>query len=79
MRFQIGTITQCAGGNHRHIPITVGGVTRTLSVTRSDLQVEPNESEEAIIARIRSALKEGDATLGLPSWNAILAGKEFQV
>ena len=78
MRFSIGTITQCDGGNHRHIPITVGGVTRSITVSREDMALD-TEAEVAILNRIRSALKEGGATLGLASWNNILSGKEYQV
>lgn len=79
MRFTVGAITQCAGGNHRHIPVTVGQVTRTLTVTREDMAIEREDAEELIVNRIRSALKEGGATLGLGSWNNILSGQEFQV
>lgn len=79
MRFTIGTITQCDGGNHRHIPITIGQITRTLTVTRGDVDVEPSETEERIKSRIISALKEEGATLTLASWNTALSGKEFQI
>lgn len=79
MRFTVGTITQCAGGNHRHIPITVGGVTRTITVDRGDGSAEPDRVEEALIGRIRSALKEGGAGIGLASWNTILSGQEYQI
>lgn len=78
MLFTVGTITQCAGGNHRHIPITVGQVTRTITITREDMATD-TEAEEAILNRIRSALKEGSAGPGLASWNNILSGQEFQV
>ncbi len=80
MRFTIGTITQCTGANpHRYIPITVGQVTRTIVVMRSDAEIEPNETEERIKARIFSALKEAGTGLGLAAWNAALSGQEFQI
>ena len=79
MQFTVGTITQCAGGNHRHIPITVGQVTRTLTVNRGDASVEPDQTEEAIIGRIRSALKEAGAGLGLTAWNNALSGNTYHV
>lgn len=79
MQFTVGTITQCAGGNHRHIPITVGQVTRTIRVDRDDASVEPNQLEEAVIGRIRSALKEAGAGNGLAAWNAVLDGQGFHI
>lgn len=79
MRFTIGTVTQCAGGNHRYIPITVGAQTRTIMVERGDAAIEPGEAESRIRERIFSALKEGGAGMGLASWNTALSGKEFQI
>jgi hypothetical protein len=79
MHFTVGTITQCAGGNHRHIPVTVGGVTRTLTVDRGDAAVEPAQVEEAIMTRLRSALKEAGAGTGLAAWNTALSGKGFDI
>lgn len=79
MRFTVGTVTQCAGGNHRYIPITVGAQTRTIMIERGDAALEPSELEERVKSRIVSALKEGGAGLGLASWNTALSGKEFQI
>lgn len=79
MRFTVGTVTQCSSGNHRSIPITVGQTTRVLTIERSDATVEPSQTEEAVIGRIRSALKEAGAGLGLASWNTALSGKEFEI
>jgi hypothetical protein len=79
VQFQVGTITQCEGGNHRHIPVTVNSVTRTLIVDRGDANVDPSQLEEAITQRIRSALKEAGAGLGLAAWNNALSGNTYHV
>jgi hypothetical protein len=79
MRFTVGTIRQCDGGSHRHIPITVGGVTREIIVDRGDLAADKENIEELVLGRLRSAIKEGEAGLSLASWNSTLSGKEFQI
>lgn len=79
MRFTVGTITQCESGGHRHILITVGQVTRTLTIMRGDAGVDPDETEDRVKARLFSALKESGASLTLASWNTALNGKEFHI
>jgi len=79
-----GTAVACSGGNHIDLPITVNGVTRTLSFTRDQLiEAGPDTIEElrpAILARLRTAVLE--ATTGTPTAvqvrNAI-SGKTFEV
>lgn len=65
MLFTIGVITRCAGNNHYHIPVTIGGTTKTVETDLAELQaVKPNTIEEIrteVVGRIRSALLEANA------------------
>jgi hypothetical protein len=72
-------VTQCAGQNHRFITGTVGGISRVLTVVRADMQLDPADRELYLIARVRSALKEGGATLTLASWNNILGNRSLHI
>ena len=62
MVFTTGTISTCAGGNHLSLPITISGNTRTLNFTMDELRGDPPanlaEAREAILTRLRSAVKE---------------------
>lgn len=68
----------CAGGNHVHLTVTVGGRTRNFSLTRDDLALDGDEIEAAAVSRIRSAVKEAGAT-NLAQIKAALEGKAFKV
>lgn len=84
MQFTTGTLTACSGGEHLSVPVTISGVTRDLSFTKTEaLEVGPEGFEElrvAIMARLRSAVLE--ATTGNPTplqvRNAI-SNKTFEV
>lgn len=82
MTFSIGTLTRCAGQAHYHVPITIGGVTRVLETTVTELQAAAPEghaeAREAIVSRLRSALLEVNATTFAQSRTA-LEGKTFEV
>lgn len=67
MQFDTGTLGRCqVGGSHYTLPITILGVTKTMSFTLDDLQGDPpadiQEARIAILDRLRSAAKEAGAT-----------------
>ena len=84
MQIVTGTLTACSGGEHLSLPVTVSGVQRTVTFTKSEiLGMEPTTVEEAraaLLSRIRSAVLE--ATTGKPTplqvRNAV-SGKTFKV
>lgn len=82
MRFTTGTLTRCAGGNHYELPITIGGNTRTLRLTKDEAEGEPpaniDEARDSIISRLRSAYKELDAVTFADVRTAV-SGKTFKV
>lgn len=58
-------MTRCAGNNHFELPVTIGGVTVTMNLTPDDMAVDfasREEAKEALVARIRSAVKEANAS-----------------
>ncbi len=83
MQFTIGTITRCIGQNHYIMPLTFGGgLQKDLKLTLAELQTDSlesiDDSRDAIIARIRSALKEANAITFAQSKTA-LETKTFKV
>lgn len=84
MIFTTGTISVCTGGNHLQLPITIGGNTKTLHITREELRGEPPDGfediRELIIQRLRSAVKE--TTVGPPTpaeVQAAVNNKTFEI
>ena len=78
-----GTITRCPGQSHYHVPLTFGGgQTVTLHVDLSDLQFDPQEdvsvTRDLLIARLRSAGKEANAST-FTQWRTALEGKTFKL
>lgn len=81
MQLTTGTATRCSGGGHYQLPVTIGGVERTLHFTREDLERNFSDMEgarEAILDRLRSAIKEAGATTLVQIRNAI-SSKTFHV
>lgn len=82
MQFTTGNLSRCAGNGHYELPITVSGNTKTLRFTRDQLRGEPAEdmaqAVDAILARLRSAAKEANATT-LAQVRAAVESKTFKV
>jgi hypothetical protein len=80
--FSITTITRCSGGgNHVTMVGTVNGVATTEHFTVQELTTSPETPEEkrtAAIQRMRSAVKEANATTPAQIRNA-LEGKTFEI
>lgn len=74
-------VTNVSIGNstcsHIIITATVGGQQRTIHATREELQLDPSEVREAVVARLRSFARENNYTLAQTRTN--LAGKVFDV
>lgn len=82
MNIHVTTVSQCSGGNHRIFAVTINGAAATITVDRSDMvldKVDRGAVEDAVVERIRSALKEASAGAGLAAWKTVLEGKDFQV
>jgi len=82
MTFTINSLTRCAGLNHWHLVITIGGVQHTIVTSPGEVAFDPTasvaETREQIIARCRSAAKEGSAgTFALAK--TLLEGKTYQL
>lgn len=74
MQFNTGTATRCSGGSHYQLPVTVNGVERTLHFTADDMGRDFSDLEgarEAVLDRLRSAIKEAGATTLIQIRNAI--------
>lgn len=80
MTFTVGTITRCAGLNHYHVPVTIGGVTRTIEVDLIELGLdfEDTSARDRIVDRLRSARKEASA-VSFAQTKTALEGKVFQI
>jgi hypothetical protein len=81
MRFTVNALNRCSGQSHYHVNITVNGVARQLHFTREELQDEISDFDEArarVLIRLRSAVKEANATTFAQARTA-LETKEFQV
>ncbi len=61
MQITTGLLTACSGGNHVSLPVTIGGRTLTIQLTRRDfIKPEPLTDEEwhpLIVQLIRQELK----------------------
>lgn len=83
MQFSTGVLTRCAGQNHYQLPVTIGGRTVTLHVTRDEMASDPPESleeaREMIITRLRSAIKEAGASTFAQVKTAIENKTNFRV
>jgi len=77
MTFSISAISTCAGGGHLEIQGTFGGRDRTLRFHRSELAID-EDVETALIARLRSAVKEAGASTPAQIRSAI-EGKTFEI
>lgn len=78
MTFTVSSLSRCSGGNHYKLAVTVGAVTYTINLARSDLALDPTEVPDAVLARCRSAAKEAGATT-FAAADSALTGKTFQV
>jgi hypothetical protein len=81
--FTINSITRCAGGGHYDVTITLGnGQSGTLHTTKDELAGDPPasiaEARDAVLDRIRSALKEANAATWANIQSA-LVGQTFKV
>jgi hypothetical protein len=89
VRFTTGLLTRCSGGNHTTLPVTVGGVTADLVLSKDDLDIDfanRNEAGAAMIARLRSAVKEWavangttPAAMTLAQYRSALNSKDFSL
>jgi len=80
MTFTVAVNNACTGGNHLHCTLTIGGNTYPLTLSREDLLVDytREEAEQAVIARLRSRVKESSAS----TFNQIktaLEGQTFKI
>lgn len=78
MTVTVTAISRCSGTNHVTVTATVDGQSRTETFLRSDLDLEPAETRAAVIARLRSAVKEANASTPVQISNA-LVGNTFKV
>lgn len=78
MTFTITTIALCPAGGHVIINGTVAGQARQFVISKSDFALDPDSREEAVISRLRSAIKEAGAST-LVQIKAAVEGKTFQV
>ena len=79
MTFITDSISRCAGQNHVNLVVRInGGAQQTVTVLRSELDLEPGEQREAAISRVRSAIKEAGAVTAGQIQTA-LVGKTFTV
>ena len=83
MTFTINSVTRCAGLNHWTVTLTFGGgQQRSIDTDLAEFQEDQPENQmqarQAIIARVRSAVKEANATTFAAAKTA-LEGKTFKV
>ena len=79
MTIAIDSISRCAGLNHINLLVRInGGALQTVTVLRSEFDLEPGEQREAAISRVRSAIKEAGAVTAGQIQTA-LVGKTFTV
>ncbi len=78
MTFTINSISLCSGTNHAILNVTIAGVARNVTVPRSSFALDPDDRDEASLARIRSAIKESGAAT-LAQIKTAIEGKTFQV
>ena len=78
MTFTVNQLSRCAGGNHIDLTITVGAQARTIHLLQSDLTLEPDELRDAVITRVRSAVKESGATTAAEV-KAAIEGQTYRV
>lgn len=80
MDLHITTVSQCASGGHRHFDLTLnGGALRRITLNRDDVALDKADIEDAVIDRIRSALKEAGVNMSLAQWKTALEGKDYKV
>lgn len=56
----------CGGGGHIFLTVTEKGQNRKLVLNRRDLHIEPDGSQRALVASIRSFIKEQGFTQATP-------------
>jgi hypothetical protein len=78
MTIVVTSISRCAGLNHVTVTGTVNGAALTQTFLRSDLDLDPSDVRDAVVTRLRSAVKEAGATTPAQISTA-LTGKTFQV
>jgi hypothetical protein len=79
--FTVGTLSLCAGGDHVQVPVTIGGQAEDFKFARQELALDietREEARQAILARMRSAVKEANATTN-GQIKAALEGKVFKL
>lgn len=65
----------CTSGNHINLTATIGGKNKEISITKMDLQLEPEDYETALVIVLRSYIKE----YGLTNWVQIKTAVEGKV
>jgi hypothetical protein len=81
MTFTVNSLTRCAGQNHYRLNITVGAQTFDLHLERSEMErdfADRDEAREALVDRLRSAVKEANAN-NFAQARAALEGNTFKV
>lgn len=80
MVFTVGTITRCTGQTHFHVPVTISGVERTITVDATELGLDFSETSarDRIVDRLRSARKEANA-VSFAQTKTALEGKVLQI
>ena len=83
MTFTVNTLTRCSGQNHYTVNLTfAGGPTVNLKVDKGEMDFDPMADKDAarqeIVDRLRSAVKEANATTFAQARTA-LETKTFKV
>lgn len=82
MTFTVNSLTRCSGLSHWMVSITVGAQTYTIHTSPEELQFDPLANPDAtrdmVLARLRSAAKEGNAAT-FAAAKAFLEGKVYKL
>jgi len=78
MTFTINTVSLCGGGNHAVLNVTIAGVARNVTVPKTDFALDPDDTDIAALARVRSAIKEANAST-LAQIKTAVEGKTFKI
>lgn len=79
MTFTVTGLSRCIGNNHVHVTLQIGQQAHELTILRSDLDLDNHEEiREAVVSRLRSAVKEAGASTPAQIQNTLL-NQTFQV
>lgn len=82
MTFHVNLLSRCsASGIHYPLEVVIGAQTHVIEMTKDDMELDfatKDDAKEAIIARVRSAVKEANATTFAQA-KVALEGKDFKL